>query len=124
VLQCISNLHHFRKHIRTNWIGAFHPMISKKKTIAVLIPHLNQYYQRDLWYAILKEADNMGYNTLFFCGGVLKSPLRDERESNIIYNLCSLDQVDGIISVSGTLSNYAGIEVFEDFINRLVKNHL
>jgi len=93
-------------------------MTNKKKNIAVLIPQLNQYYQRDLWLAILREADKMGYNPHFFCGGVLKSPLKDERESNIIYNLCNADQIDGIISVSGTLSNYAGIEAFEQFISR------
>lgn len=99
-------------------------MTSKKKNIAVLIPHLNQYYQHNLWYAIQKEANNLGYNTHFFVGGALESPQKDERESNIIYNLCNIEQVDGIISVSGTLSNYAGVEHFQQFINRFSQKPL
>lgn len=94
----------------------------RKGVIGVLIPYIDKYYQCDLWEGILHEAEKSGYEVLFYCGSALGAPETNDWNSNIIYQLPEAEMLDGIISVSGTLSNYAGPEYFESFIERYTDN--
>lgn len=96
-------------------------MLNQKKSIGVLIPTVDQYYQTELWHAIVKEAENLDYNILFFCGSVLDSPIGNEKQNNIMYNLATKGGIDGIISITGTLFNYSEKEKFERFFKKFNK---
>ncbi|SHH89664.1 diguanylate cyclase domain-containing protein [Clostridium grantii] len=96
-------------------------MKNNKKTIGILIPYIDQNYQVDLWDVIAEEARALDYNVLFFCGSVLDPPLSNQKENNIIYNLLNLDYIHAIISISGTLSNYAGENTFKEFMSKFDK---
>lgn len=91
-------------------------MKSMKKTIGVIIPYVDQYYQRELWESILAEAETVGYHVFLFCGSSLDSPLKNEKESNVIYNLINIEKLSGILCIAGTLSNYSGIDLFNTFM--------
>jgi len=88
-----------------------------KKTIGVLISTLDRYYQRQLWQSLEEEADKLGYRLLFFCGRPLDSNIYDEKENNVIYKLLNVEKLDGLISASGTLSNYIGSKKFKEFLD-------
>ncbi len=87
-----------------------------KKVIGVLIPLIDRYYQCDLWRAISAEASRLNYKVIFFCGAVLESPISNEKESNSIYSLAKLDELAGLICVSGTLANHIGLEKFMEYL--------
>jgi len=67
---------------------------------------------------MLEEAKRLDYNVLFFCGSVLDSPHLGEKENNVIYNLVNTESIDALVSVSGTLANYSGMDRFKDFMDR------
>jgi len=88
----------------------------RRKTIGVLISRLDRYYQYMLWQGIDEIAKQLDFNVLFFCGSPYKSPIGNEVENNVIYQLANLNLFDGIISATGTLANYADKETFQRFI--------
>lgn len=92
--------------------------IVRRKLLVFLYQFVDQYYQTEQWQGILTQANELGYNVLFFCGSVFKTPLRNDTQSNIIYNLPNTEKIEGFISMSGTLANYSGSEYFENFIKR------
>lgn len=93
-------------------------MKSPTKTLGVFLPIMDQYYQTDLWQGILKSAHDLGHNVLFFCGSVLNAPLRNDINSNVVYNLVNTHKLDGIIITSGTLANYSTTSFFNSFVNK------
>lgn len=79
-----------------------------KKIIGVLVPFLDQYYQRNLWQSIQSESIRRGYETIFFCGSVLDGPSHSDKNRNAIYRLPNPHKITGLIVMSGTLTNYSG----------------
>lgn len=89
---------------------------NRRKTIGVLINSFDGFYQSPVCKGIKKIAEERNFNVLFFAGGALKSPIRDEAMQNVIFDLVNTDKLDGLIICSGLLMNYIGLDKFIEFI--------
>ncbi len=89
---------------------------NRRKTIGVLINSFDGFYQSLVCRGIRKIAQERNFDVLFFAGGALESPLRDESNQNAIYNLVNKDKLDGLIICPGLLLNYIGLAKFIDFL--------
>lgn len=90
----------------------------KRKTIGVIIPLVDQYYQRDLLNGINDMARELACDLLYFCGSQLKEEKCKEKFDNELYGLINMKGLDGFLSISGTLSNQCSTEFFQAFINK------
>jgi len=91
---------------------------NRRKTIGVLINSFDGFYQSPVCSGIRKVASDRNFDVLFFAGGAIKSPIRDEAKQNVIFDLVNTDKLDGLIICSGLLMNYIGIDKFIEFIER------
>jgi len=90
--------------------------LNRRKTIGVLINSFDGFYQSPVCRGIRKVASEKNFDVLFFAGGAIKSPIRDEAKQNVIFDLVNTDKLDGLIICSGLLMNYIGIDKFIEFI--------
>lgn len=92
-----------------------------KRRIGVISPYVDQYYQRDLWQGMQKAATQLGAEVVLYCGSAMLAPNQFDRNNNVIYELIEQSQLDGLVSVTGTLSNYCGsdytLSYFQKFNN-------
>ncbi|MBU3145037.1 GGDEF domain-containing protein [Clostridium sp. CF012] len=89
---------------------------NRRKTIGVLINSFDGFYQSPVCRGIRKVAQERNFDVLFFAGGALDSPLRDEAKQNVIYNLVNKGKLDGLIICPGLLLNYIGLNKFIQFL--------
>lgn len=89
---------------------------NRRKTIGVLINSFDGFYQSPVCRGIKKVAVERNFDVLFFAGGALESPLRDEAKQNVIYDLVNTDKLDGLIICPGLLLNYIGLDKFIEFL--------
>ncbi|MGV8980692.1 diguanylate cyclase [Clostridium sp.] len=87
-----------------------------RKTIGVLINSFDGFYQSPVCRGIKQTAKERNLDVLFFAGGALNSPLRDEAKQNVIFDLVNTDKLDGLIICTGLLLNYIGIDKFIEFL--------
>ena len=84
--------------------------MNPRTNIGVFVDTLDQDYQQQIVLGIDAEARSLGLDVTCFAGGVLEAPEPFHRAANASYELCSKDRIDALIVLSGTLSNYAGME--------------
>ncbi|MGH4121274.1 GGDEF domain-containing protein [Clostridium sp.] len=91
---------------------------NRRKIIGVLINSFDGFYQSPVCKGIKKIAKERDFDVLFFAGGALESPNRDESNQNVIYDLVNTNKLDGLIICPGLLLNYIGINKFIKFLER------
>jgi diguanylate cyclase (GGDEF)-like protein len=89
---------------------------NRRNIIGVLINSFDGFYQSPVCRGIKKVAEERNFDVLFFAGGALESPYKDEAKRNIIYDLVNTDKLDGLIICPGLLYNYIGIDKFIEFL--------
>lgn len=89
---------------------------NRRKIVGILINSFDGFYQSPVCNGIKKVAEERNFDVLFFAGGALESPNRDEANQNVIYNLVNTHKLDGLIICPGLLLNYIGIEKFIEFL--------
>ncbi len=88
----------------------------RRSVIGVVLPTVDQYYQRDLLEGISEMAEELEYDIFYFCGGQLGLQDGNDVYNNAIYQLIQTDDLVGLIFVSGTLTNHCGKDVFDNFL--------
>lgn len=76
--------------------------------IGVLVDRLEDEYQNQIFRGIHAAALERDASVFLLCGGILDAPYQPGRERNFIYDLVSPAALDGLIIMSGSLSNHVG----------------
>jgi DNA-binding LacI/PurR family transcriptional regulator len=92
--------------------------LNQRTNIGVFADTLDQDYQQQIVHGIDAEAKALGLDVTCFAGGVLEAPEPFHNEANAAYELCSKDRIDALIVLSGTLSNYSGMESLGRYCQR------
>ncbi|MGC8764749.1 MAG: diguanylate cyclase [Brevinematia bacterium] len=90
----------------------------KRPIIGVLIAQLEGKYQSPIFKGISRKAEELDVNLIFFNGKLPNSPFNFEKNENIIYDLAHSPLIDGLVFVSGNLSNFLSYEEFLSFFNK------
>ena len=83
-------------------------MTRRTRRIGLLVDWLEDEYQNKVLAGVDAEAQANQVSLFCITGGVLLSPYRFGARRNFLYDLASPDCVDGLVLMSGTLSNYVG----------------
>jgi len=86
-----------------------------RPTIGVLIDWIEGKYHSAVCAGIEAAARAAGANLIYFPGGSLKPPRLFEAQRNVLYDFVSPTNVDGLVLMSGPLSNYISPLEFADF---------
>ncbi|MBN1411614.1 MAG: substrate-binding domain-containing protein [Spirochaetales bacterium] len=89
---------------------------TKKITIGLLINQVDGGYQVPIFRSILKACEKRDCNLISYVGYAIDSELRVELFHNTIYYLINIDQLDGLLLLSGALANYTGIPAILNLI--------
>jgi phosphoserine phosphatase RsbU/P len=83
-------------------------MTRRTRRVGLLVDWLEDEYQNKVLAGV--DAEAQANNVSLFCltGGVLLSPYRFGARRNFLYDLAGPACVDGLVLMSGTLSNYVG----------------
>lgn len=80
-----------------------------RRTIAVLTDRLEDEYQTQVFAGIEAAARELDAHCVCVCGGVLDSPYPPGRERNFCFDILRTGVFDGLILMSGSLSNHVGV---------------
>jgi phosphoserine phosphatase RsbU/P len=94
--------------------------LNQRTNIGVFVDTLDQDYQQQIVLGIDAEARSLDLDVTCFAGGVLNAPEPIHRASNAAYELCSSERIDALIVLSGTLSNYSGMEALSQYCKRFM----
>jgi PAS domain S-box-containing protein len=82
-----------------------------RPTIGLLIGRLGDHrYQAYVWPGVADVARERGANLICFVGGTLRGPSEFDAQRNIAYDLASPANVDGLVTMSGSLAQFIGLE--------------
>ncbi len=95
--------------------------MNKRTIVGVFVDTLDQDYQQQIVLGIDAEARSLDLDVTCFAGGALHAPDAGQRESNAAYELCSGNRIDALIILSGTLSNYSGMESLSQYCKRFLR---
>ncbi len=87
-------------------------------TIGLLLDNLYDNYQSFMWESILGCARERNVNLLCYMAGSIDSPEPNYAEKNVLYDLITADNTDGIIVFSGSIGNYLTYKSFVRFLGR------
>lgn len=94
--------------------------MNQRTNIGVFVDTLDQDYQQQIVLGIDAEARSLDLDVTCFAGGVLDAPERVHQQANAAYGLCSEQRIDALIVLSGTLSNYSGMESLSQYCKRFM----
>jgi DNA-binding LacI/PurR family transcriptional regulator len=94
--------------------------LNQRTNIGVFVDTLDQDYQQQIVLGIDAEARSLDLDVTCFAGGVLDAPEPNIQQSNGAYALCSHQRIDALIVLSGTLSNYSGMESLSRYCRRFM----
>jgi DNA-binding LacI/PurR family transcriptional regulator len=94
--------------------------LEQRTIIGVFVDTLDQDYQQQIVLGIDAEARSLDLDVACFAGGVLDAPEPALRQANGAYALCSEKRIDALIVLSGTLSNYSGMESLSQYCKRFM----
>jgi phosphoserine phosphatase RsbU/P len=80
----------------------------RMRRVGLLVDWLENEYQNKVLAGVDAEAQANGVSLFCLTGGVLLSPYRFGARRNFLYDLAGPACVDGLVLMSGTLSNYVG----------------
>jgi len=94
-----------------------HSEAKKRQTIGLLTKSLVEVRRSPAWEEMVNLAQENDINLAILVGGMLKSPIGFEAQANILYDLVSSSNIDGLI-VTGGLGHYIGPEGLRHFCER------
>jgi DNA-binding LacI/PurR family transcriptional regulator len=86
--------------------------------IGFLLDNIYESYGVKIWSGVVAAAQSENVRLVCFVGGSLQCPYNYLSQRNAIYDLASSNNLDGIVSMSGSLGNYVGTDALEDFYVR------
>jgi PAS domain S-box-containing protein len=89
-----------------------------RPTIGLLIDDSGDPIARDLWAGAENAATERDANLLCVVGGALRSPAAFAALANVVYDLVSADNVDGLVVWAGGLGRFVGPEELAAFCTR------
>ncbi len=89
-----------------------------RPTIGLVLDNLFNDYEENIWRWIMIAAEEKDINLISFPGGSLESPLPYHSQRNSIYNHVSRENVDGLISISGSIGSYVEAGDLAKFFKR------
>ena len=92
-----------------------------RPTIGLLLNQMDSEYSSPLWRSIADSAKEKDVNLVVFLGKTIDSADRYELQENIIYHVANPELLDGVISLSSTLTMGIGIKRYLDFYRRWEK---
>ncbi len=93
-------------------------MTNRKKTIGVFIGQIGDRYHSQLWPSIVEIAEKLDMRTLLFIGQSLQDPGSYFAQENIVYSFANRGNIDGLITITGSLCNYISDEQAAEFVSR------
>jgi PAS domain S-box-containing protein len=92
---------------------------SSRPTIGLMIGRLgDQRYQANVWPGVADVARERDANLICFVGGALRGPSEFDTQRNIAYDFASPVNVDGLVTMSGSLAQFIGPEILGQFFKR------
>jgi DNA-binding LacI/PurR family transcriptional regulator/signal transduction histidine kinase len=90
----------------------------KRPTIGFILDWVGGRYQSQVWLGALAAAEARDANLIIFSGRSLSAPQGFLSQSNALYDVISSENLDGLVILSGTISNYVTQEEFREFVHR------
>lgn len=87
-------------------------------TLGVLLDRLEDEYQNEVLAGLEAGAAARGANLICLCGGILGSPQQSGRERNFLFDIIDPGTLDGLVVMSGSISNHVGAEGVADYCKR------
>jgi phosphoserine phosphatase RsbU/P len=103
------------------WGGSGRPRKSGRHTIAVLGDHMELFgggFETELRDTINRTCQELDLDLLMVYGRALGHPDPTHAAHNMIYELMHREHVDGLITLSGALTAFAGVEGLERLLER------
>lgn len=91
-------------------------------TLGILINNLDTEFQQEIWNGAEAAAKKQNCNIMFLGGGAPNSPYDNSEQYAKLYDYISSETVDGLISISGTIGGYIGLEALIQKIKKLMGN--
>jgi DNA-binding LacI/PurR family transcriptional regulator/signal transduction histidine kinase len=91
--------------------------MNRRKTIGVFIGQIGDRYHSQMWPSIVEIAEKHNFRTLLFIGQSLNDPGGFLSQENIIYRFADKENIDGLITITGSLCNYISDEQMSDFFS-------
>ena len=92
--------------------------LDQRPTIGVIVDSMISGYQTTLWRGIKDAAQQHDVNLLCFVGREINSPLGFRRQANAIYNLVDENNIDGLILLTGTISQFLDQASLEAYVQK------
>jgi PAS domain S-box-containing protein len=89
-----------------------------RPTIGVLISHQIHKNDYSMWQGVVDVAKKRDVNVVCFVGLFLGSPYGFEAQANVIYDLVSAEQLDGLVIMAGAITQFVPPEEKQAFIER------
>lgn len=90
----------------------------QRRTIGVLVDDLRSGNQNTIVNGVSSITNENDINLICFIGGMLDSSLKYSSNRNIIYNLVSTENVDGLIILADSLGTLIDTKSFAEFIKK------
>ena len=90
----------------------------KRPTIGLLIDWVGGRYQSHIWQGALAAAEERDANLIIFSGRSLRAPQGYLSQSNVLFDVISSENLDGLVILSGTIFNYVTENEFRAFAQR------
>jgi DNA-binding LacI/PurR family transcriptional regulator/signal transduction histidine kinase len=89
-----------------------------RPTIGVMIDHVDDDFQRELWAGLEDGAREAGASVASFLGGSLDPDSPCARGRNAIFRLIGPESMDGLVVVSTVMASHIGNERLDEFCQR------
>ncbi len=90
----------------------------RRRTVGLLLDNIYESYGIKLWSGVVAAVQAEDLNLVCFVGGALDNPNNFLSQKNAVFDLVSPKNIDGIVSVSGSLGTLAGTERLSAFYAR------
>lgn len=94
------------------------PNKKNRPTIGLLIDDLSLGYQQAVWRGVVEGTNEKDVNLITLVGAALDDPNGYSQQANVIYDLISKKNLDGLIIMSGALFSITSPETVHAFIER------
>lgn len=95
--------------------------VREKITLAFFISELEGEYANSLCRELVDVARGNGVNLILFPGKTLQAPYQYQYQHNVIFDLASPVNVDGILFATGVLCNYITSQELVEFMDKFKK---
>lgn len=93
--------------------------LKKSPLIGILLDHFESDYHVEMIASATRVATRRSAQTLILPGGALNSEGHPGRSRGFIYDFIRKSDLDGLMIMGGSLSNYCGVRGFERFVSTL-----